>query len=98
MASFLAQSQSPGRVGCQQAATLGPWSGETPTLPAPSPWHLTLAGTFRAARVGAILVSPCPGLDLNSLCHPHPHATHRFYLACVVLGLQFLHEKKIIYR
>lgn len=58
--------------------------------------HLTLAGNTECPQAMAILEVPRPpptDLDLNS-----PYIPSRFYLACVVLGLQFLHEKKIIYR
>ncbi|XP_045144493.1 serine/threonine-protein kinase N3 [Echinops telfairi] len=64
------------------------------------PFLLSLLACFQTAGHTCFVTEFAPGGDLMVQIHedvfPEPHA--RFYLACVVLGLQFLHEKKIIYR
>ncbi|XP_053523761.1 serine/threonine-protein kinase N3 isoform X4 [Artibeus jamaicensis] len=64
------------------------------------PFLLSLLACFQTASHACFVTEFAPGGDLMMQIHedvfPEPQA--RFYLACVVLGLQFLHEKKIIYR
>ncbi|XP_055964804.1 serine/threonine-protein kinase N3 [Sorex fumeus] len=64
------------------------------------PFLLSLLACFQTPGHACFVTEFAPGGDLMMQIHedvfPEPQA--RFYLACVVLGLQFLHEKKIIYR
>ncbi|XP_060056286.1 serine/threonine-protein kinase N3 isoform X2 [Erinaceus europaeus] len=64
------------------------------------PFLLSLLACFQTSSHACFVTEFLSGGDLMMQIHedvfPEPHA--RFYLACVVLGLQFLHEKKIIYR
>ncbi|KAM9641973.1 serine/threonine-protein kinase N3 isoform 1-T1 [Trichechus inunguis] len=64
------------------------------------PFLLSLLACFQTSSHACFVTEFVPGGDLMMQIHedvfPEPQA--RFYLACVVLGLQFLHEKKIIYR
>ncbi|XP_037654594.1 serine/threonine-protein kinase N3 isoform X1 [Choloepus didactylus] len=64
------------------------------------PFLLSLLACFQTPSHACFVTEFVPGGDLMMQIHedvfPEPQA--RFYLACVVLGLQFLHEKKIIYR
>ncbi|XP_048970967.1 serine/threonine-protein kinase N3 isoform X1 [Canis lupus dingo] len=64
------------------------------------PFLLSLLACFQTSSHACFVTEFAPGGDLMMQIHedvfPEPHA--RFYLACVILGLQFLHEKKIIYR
>lgn len=64
------------------------------------PFLLSLLACFQTSSHACFVTEFVPGGDLMMHIHedvfPEPQA--RFYLACVVLGLQFLHEKKIIYR
>nr|XP_036863901.1 serine/threonine-protein kinase N3 isoform X2 [Manis javanica] len=64
------------------------------------PFLLPLLACFQTSSHACLVTEFVPGGDLMMQIHddvfPEPQA--RFYLACVVLGLQFLHEKKIIYR
>nr|XP_023439850.2 serine/threonine-protein kinase N3 isoform X1 [Dasypus novemcinctus] len=64
------------------------------------PFLLSLLACFQTPSHACFVTEFAPGGDLMMQIHedvfPEPQA--RFYLACVVLGLQFLHEKKIIYR
>nr|XP_027799090.1 serine/threonine-protein kinase N3 [Marmota flaviventris] len=64
------------------------------------PFLLSLAACFQTASHVCFVTEFVPGGDLMMQIHedvfPEPQAC--FYLACVVLGLQFLHEKRIIYR
>uniref|UniRef100_G3UKN4 protein kinase C n=1 Tax=Loxodonta africana TaxID=9785 RepID=G3UKN4_LOXAF len=64
------------------------------------PFLLSLLACFQTPSHTCFVTEFAPGGDLMMQIHedvfPEPQA--RFYLACVVLGLQFLHEKKIIYR
>ncbi|XP_066223047.1 serine/threonine-protein kinase N3 isoform X1 [Saccopteryx leptura] len=64
------------------------------------PFLLSLLACFQTSSHACFVTEFAPGGDLMMQIHedvfPEPQA--RFYVACVVLGLQFLHEKKIIYR
>ncbi|XP_031810616.1 serine/threonine-protein kinase N3 [Sarcophilus harrisii] len=64
------------------------------------PFLLSLLVCFQTSSHFCFVTEFVPGGDLMMRIHadvfPEPQA--RFYLACVVLGLQFLHEKKIVYR
>ncbi|XP_036116469.1 serine/threonine-protein kinase N3 [Molossus molossus] len=64
------------------------------------PFLLSLLACFQTSSHACFVTEFAPGGDLMMQIHedvfPEPQAC--FYLACVVLGLQFLHEKKIIYR
>uniref|UniRef100_A0A8D1GRM3 Serine/threonine-protein kinase N3 n=1 Tax=Sus scrofa TaxID=9823 RepID=A0A8D1GRM3_PIG len=64
------------------------------------PFLLSLLACFQTSSHACFVTEFAPGGDLMMHIHedvfPEPQA--RFYLACVVLGLQFLHEQKIIYR
>ncbi|KAM4877161.1 serine/threonine-protein kinase N3 [Thomomys bottae] len=64
------------------------------------PFLLSLLACFQTSSHACFVTEFVPGGDLMMHIHedvfPEPQA--RFYLACVVLGLQFLHEQKIIYR
>ncbi|XP_047381480.1 serine/threonine-protein kinase N3 isoform X3 [Sciurus carolinensis] len=64
------------------------------------PFLLSLVACFQTSSHVCFVTEFVPGGDLMMQIHedvfPEPQAC--FYLACVVLGLQFLHEKKIIYR
>ncbi|XP_012627604.2 serine/threonine-protein kinase N3 isoform X2 [Microcebus murinus] len=64
------------------------------------PFLLSLLACFQTSSHACFVTEFVPGGDLMMQIHedvfPEPQAC--FYLACVVLGLQFLHEKKIIYR
>ncbi|XP_006834902.1 PREDICTED: serine/threonine-protein kinase N3 [Chrysochloris asiatica] len=64
------------------------------------PFLLSLDACFQTSSHTCFVTEFAPGGDLMMQIHEdvfsEPQA--RFYLACVVLGLQFLHEKKIIYR
>ncbi|XP_037351355.1 serine/threonine-protein kinase N3 isoform X1 [Talpa occidentalis] len=64
------------------------------------PFLLSLLACFQTSSHACFVTEFAPGGDLMMHIHedvfPEPQA--RFYLSCVLLGLQFLHEKKIIYR
>lgn len=64
------------------------------------PFLVHIFGCFQTPNHTCFLMEYTPGGDLlihiNSDVFQEPSA--RFYSACVVLGLQFLHEKDIIYR
>ncbi|XP_052581911.1 serine/threonine-protein kinase N3 isoform X1 [Peromyscus californicus insignis] len=64
------------------------------------PFLLSLFACFQTSSHACFVTEFVPGGDLMMQIHedifPEPQAC--FYLACVVLGLQFLHEKRIIYR
>ncbi|XP_021091838.1 serine/threonine-protein kinase N3 isoform X2 [Mesocricetus auratus] len=64
------------------------------------PFLLSLLACFQTSSHACFVTEFLPGGDLMMQIHedvfPEPQAC--FYLACVVLGLQFLHEKRIIYR
>ncbi|XP_064420212.1 serine/threonine-protein kinase N2 [Latimeria chalumnae] len=64
------------------------------------PFLVNLFACFQTPNHVCFVMEYMPGGDLMMHIHSNvfsePRA--RFYAACVVLGLQFLHEKKIIYR
>ncbi|OCT57922.1 serine/threonine-protein kinase N3 isoform X2 [Xenopus laevis] len=64
------------------------------------PFLVNLFGCFQTQGHACFVMEYMPGGDLMMHIHSNVFSepTTRFYSACVVLGLQFLHEKKIIYR
>ncbi|KAL1765630.1 serine serine/threonine-protein kinase N3 isoform X2 [Sigmodon hispidus] len=64
------------------------------------PFLLSLLACFQTSSHACFVTEFVPGGDLMLHIHEDvfPESQACFYLACVVLGLQFLHEKRIIYR
>ncbi|XP_053138171.1 serine/threonine-protein kinase N3 isoform X2 [Hemicordylus capensis] len=64
------------------------------------PFLVNMFACFQMPSHVCFVMEYTPGGDLMMRIHSDVFPEHvtRFYSACVVLGLQFLHEKKIIYR
>ncbi|KAM4662874.1 serine/threonine-protein kinase N3 isoform 2-T2 [Discoglossus pictus] len=64
------------------------------------PFLVNLFACFQTPDHACFVMEYMPGGDLMMHIHTNvfSQTATRFYSACVVLGLQFLHEKKIIYR
>ncbi|XP_053551979.1 serine/threonine-protein kinase N3 [Bombina bombina] len=64
------------------------------------PFLVNMFACFQTAAHVCFVMEYMPGGDLMMHIHSNVFSqpAARFYSACVVLGLQFLHEKKIIYR
>ncbi|KFU90641.1 Serine/threonine-protein kinase N2, partial [Chaetura pelagica] len=64
------------------------------------PFLVNMFACFQTPHHACFVMEYTPGGDLMMHIHEDVFPEHvaRFYTACVVLGLQFLHEKKIIYR
>ncbi|XP_069604146.1 serine/threonine-protein kinase N3 isoform X1 [Ranitomeya imitator] len=64
------------------------------------PFLVNLFGCFQTPEHACFVMEYMPGGDLMMHIHANvfPQPAARFYSACVVLGLQFLHQKNIIYR
>ncbi|NXV36406.1 PKN2 kinase, partial [Rissa tridactyla] len=64
------------------------------------PFLVNMFACFQTPHHACFVMEYTPGGDLMMRIHEDvfPEHTARFYAACVVLGLQFLHEKKIVYR
>ncbi|XP_014375752.1 serine/threonine-protein kinase N3 isoform X3 [Alligator sinensis] len=64
------------------------------------PFLVNMFACFQTPDHACFVMEYTPGGDLMTHIHSEVFPEHvtRFYTACVVLGLQFLHEKKIIYR
>ncbi|NXN15199.1 PKN2 kinase, partial [Indicator maculatus] len=64
------------------------------------PFLVNLSACFQTPDHTCFVMEYSPGGDLMMRIHEDVFPEHvaQFYAACVVLGLQFLHEKKIVYR
>ncbi|XP_077334810.1 serine/threonine-protein kinase N3 isoform X1 [Lithobates pipiens] len=64
------------------------------------PFLVNLFACFQTPEHTCFVMEYMPGGDLMMHIHANVFSqpATRFYSACVILGLQFLHEKKIIYR
>ncbi|KFQ15356.1 Serine/threonine-protein kinase N2, partial [Leptosomus discolor] len=64
------------------------------------PFLVNMFACFQTPHHACFVMEYTPGGDLMMRIHEDvfPEYMAQFYTACVVLGLQFLHEKKIIYR
>ncbi|NXE94478.1 PKN2 kinase, partial [Menura novaehollandiae] len=64
------------------------------------PFLVNMFACFQTPHHACFVMEYTPGGDLMMRIHEDvfPEHTAQFYTACVVLGLQFLHEKKIVYR
>lgn len=64
------------------------------------PFLVNMFACFQTPHHACFVMEYTPGGDLMMRIHEDvfPERTAQFYTACVILGLQFLHEKKIIYR
>uniref|UniRef100_A0A669Q5E3 protein kinase C n=1 Tax=Phasianus colchicus TaxID=9054 RepID=A0A669Q5E3_PHACC len=64
------------------------------------PFLVNMFACFQTPHHACFVMEYTPGGDLMMRIHEDvfPERTAQFYTACVVLGLQFLHEKKIVYR
>ncbi|NWS42567.1 PKN2 kinase, partial [Probosciger aterrimus] len=64
------------------------------------PFLVNMFACFQTPHHACFVMEYTPGGDLMMRIHEDVFPEHvaQFYTACIVLGLQFLHEKKIIYR
>ncbi|NWX89516.1 PKN2 kinase, partial [Nothoprocta pentlandii] len=64
------------------------------------PFLVNMFACFQTPHHACFVMEYTPGGDLMMRIHEDIFPEHmaRFYTACVVLGLQFLHGKKIVYR
>ncbi|POI25824.1 hypothetical protein CIB84_010426 [Bambusicola thoracicus] len=64
------------------------------------PFLVNMFACFQTPHHACFVMEYTPGGDLMMRIHEDvfPERTAQFYTACVILGLQFLHEKKIVYR
>ncbi|XP_026715992.1 serine/threonine-protein kinase N3 isoform X2 [Athene cunicularia] len=64
------------------------------------PFLVNMFACFQTPHHACFVMEYTPGGDLMMRIHEDvfPEYMAQFYTACVVLGLQFLHEKKIVYR
>ncbi|KAG7480547.1 hypothetical protein MATL_G00057360 [Megalops atlanticus] len=64
------------------------------------PFLVNLHGCFQTAEHVCFVMEYSPGGDLMIHIHNNvfSEAQARFYAACVLLGLEFLHQNKIVYR
>ncbi|NXV84867.1 PKN2 kinase, partial [Calonectris borealis] len=64
------------------------------------PFLVNMFACFQTPHHACFVMEYTPGGDLMMHIHEDVFPEHmaQFYTACVVLGLQFLHEKKIVYR
>ncbi|NXQ51832.1 PKN2 kinase, partial [Anthoscopus minutus] len=64
------------------------------------PFLVNMFACFQSPHHACFVMEYTPGGDLMMRIHEDVFPEHmaQFYTACVVLGLQFLHEKKIVYR
>ncbi|KAF1480754.1 Serine/threonine-protein kinase N2, partial [Pygoscelis antarcticus] len=64
------------------------------------PFLVNMFACFQTPHHACFVMEYTPGGDLMMRIHEDVFPEHmaQFYTACVVLGLQFLHEKKIVYR
>ncbi|XP_065593633.1 serine/threonine-protein kinase N3 isoform X2 [Cyrtonyx montezumae] len=64
------------------------------------PFLVNMFACFQTPHHACFVMEYTPGGDLMMRIHEDvfPEHTAQFYTACVVLGLQFLHAKKIVYR
>lgn len=66
-----------------------------------SPWIVRLYRTFHCSKYLYMLMEPCLGGELWTLLRNRrrfPDSTASFYVGCVILALEYLHGKGIIYR
>uniref|UniRef100_A0AC34QJH7 cGMP-dependent protein kinase n=1 Tax=Panagrolaimus sp. JU765 TaxID=591449 RepID=A0AC34QJH7_9BILA len=64
-------------------------------------WIVTLFTTFRDSKYVYMLLEACLGGELWTTLRDRGHFddyTARFYVACVLEGLEYLHRKSIVYR
>ncbi|NXG72589.1 PKN2 kinase, partial [Baryphthengus martii] len=64
------------------------------------PFLVNMFACFQTPHHACFVMEYTPGGDLMMRIHEDVFPEHmaQFYTACVVLGLQFLHEKRIVYR
>uniref|UniRef100_A0A9J2PGN9 cGMP-dependent protein kinase n=1 Tax=Ascaris lumbricoides TaxID=6252 RepID=A0A9J2PGN9_ASCLU len=70
-------------------------------MEARSDWIVKLFTTFRDAKYVYMLLEVCLGGELWTTLRDRGHFddyTARFYVACVLEGLEYLHRKNIVYR
>ena len=65
------------------------------------PYIVKLHHAFEDDRNACLALEYCPGGELFSIINKHGKLTSRlvkFYGACVLLGLEFLHSKNVIFK
>uniref|UniRef100_A0A7S2IES4 cGMP-dependent protein kinase n=1 Tax=Zooxanthella nutricula TaxID=1333877 RepID=A0A7S2IES4_9DINO len=71
-----------------------------------SPFIIHLFRTYKDAQFVYFLLEAATGGNLFSVLHSHPelfntpskHVNVAFYVACIIFGLEHIHERRIVYR